>query len=704
MSGAISQRLGLFVSNLRFESLSADLVAVVCRILLDDIGSMIGGFREPEISNLAHRLSASSERPEATILGAGFPRADAAWAALANGTAGVGLETDGGYRLASCHASSYVIPAALALAEATGANGRQLIEAIVAGYDVAARLAAATTLARPLMPHGVWSAPGAAAAAARLLNLDGRAAAAAIELSVLTTNNGAFTGRFEGATVRNTYNGFGGQSGILAAELAGRGMPVEIDAVGQVFGALSGSAFDIDRATESLGETYAIGFHYHKRWSCCGFIHASLDAVAEMMAEQAISDTDIESIEVGTFPEGAALFDQTPTRPLAARHSVPWAIAALIRNGSLTPDVFATEALANPDTRRLASKIRVFSDSTLPSGFSKQRSARVSITFRDGRRRSHVCKNVQGDFSTPFTDSVHLKKFLSLAEPSLGAARANRLAEALLMIDRAPDIRAVLGEFSQPPVGTKASTGAQIKTSGGRKEAAPDYLDRLCDRLLDGRSDTEMKAAAVAIETDRRAIDIGRRVAIDRGYFNADGRLAWQGGGAPGAALRAALAAALAVAPSQESAVRLAGSAAVLTLAELSPELEPRLVRAVACGCELARSLEDAVTLRASYAGVGLWGVMATAAACAVLKGFDHRTLRETLNVAASLSIAVPDTCASSPLSVAEASFRGLLATELVEAGYNGLRDGVGFTLGELVGRQFERARVANERRAAASA
>jgi len=144
----------------------------------------------------------------------------------------------------------------------------------------------------------------------------------------MLTTNAAFTGRFEGATVRNTYNGLGGQSGILAAALACDGMAVDIDSVNAVFASLSGYSFDRGRAVDGLGQSYAIGFHYHKRWSCCGFVHPSLDAVAEMMTEEPIDPTEIASIDVGTFPEGAALFDQVPTRPLAARHSVPWAVAA----------------------------------------------------------------------------------------------------------------------------------------------------------------------------------------------------------------------------------------------------------------------------------------------------------------------------------------------------------------------------------------
>ena len=225
---------------MRYDALPPAIVAATRRILLDDVGSILGGFREPEAAALAKAVAGNYAGGRSTMLGAGFPKVAPAAAVSANGTASCGLETDGGYRYASCHASSYVLPTALAIAEATAADGRRLIEALVAGYDVAARLAAATTLRRPMLPHGVWPAPGAAAAAALLLGLDRPRTAAAIELAAGLTGNAAFTGRFEGATVRNAYNGVGGRAGLLAVTLAQAGVTIGFDAIGQVFGSLVG--------------------------------------------------------------------------------------------------------------------------------------------------------------------------------------------------------------------------------------------------------------------------------------------------------------------------------------------------------------------------------------------------------------------------------------------------------------------------------
>jgi 2-methylcitrate dehydratase PrpD len=99
--------------------------------------------------------------------------------------------------------------------------------------------------------------------------------------------------------------------------------------------------------------------------------------------------------------------------------------------------------------------------------------------------------------------------------------------------------------------------------------------------------------------------------------------------------------------------------------------------------------------LRGEYAGAGLWGILGAAVACGLLKGFGSEKIMQTMNVAASLTLAAPIGTSVDPAIAAivgEASFRGVLATTLVEAGYNGLRDGVGFTFGELVGHRIDRA------------
>ena len=684
-----SDQLAAFVTEVRYEALPPSILEAARRILLDDLGSILGGFREPEAAALAQAVAGHNAGGASTVLGVGFARVAPAAAVLANGTANCGLETDGGYRYASCHASSYVLPTALALAEATAADGRRLSEALVAGYEVASRLAAATTLRRPMLGHGVWSAPGAAAAAARLLGLDRTQTAVAIDLAATLTGNAAFTGRVEGATVRNTYNGVGGRAGLLAATLARGGATTGFDAVARLSGDLSGSDFDALRVVEGVGGGHAIGFHYHKRWACCGFIHASLDAIAELMAEEPIDPAAIETIEIATFPEGAVLSDRAPRRPLAARHSVPWAAAALIVRGKLLPDSFAADALDDPVIRALSSLVDVHEDDTLPSGFSNHRSARVRVRYRDGRERTRTCENVQGDFSTPFPESLLLDKFAFLAEPVLGPATA-RIAETILAVDGLADVRTLTTAIAQAGAATQAERRERAEHSQRRADV-PAYLRALCASALARPAASALEAAGTTMSRTAAAIERGKRALVAVDIMDKDGRVRLQGGGPEARALSAGLAAAMA---GDEPPDRIAICAAAAASGATAKAGEDRIAAAVAGGLDLVARLARATTLRPGYADAGIWGVLGAAAASALVKGFDAEAIAQALNVAASLTLATPADGGTPWLSAAqagEAAYRGVLATSLVDAGYDGLRDGLGFILDEFVAQAFDR-------------
>jgi 2-methylcitrate dehydratase PrpD len=147
-------------------------------IVADTIGAILGGSREPEVG----RLHADGERAAgpATALGAGFPRVEPWWAIVANGLAGTMLELDEGHRFARGHPGIHVLPAALAEAERLGRSGAALLTAVVVGYDVAARLGGAGPVRPGMHMHGVHGAVGAAAAVARLRELDGDVTARAL--------------------------------------------------------------------------------------------------------------------------------------------------------------------------------------------------------------------------------------------------------------------------------------------------------------------------------------------------------------------------------------------------------------------------------------------------------------------------------------------------------------------------------------------
>ena len=115
-------------------------------ILLDDFAAMVAARHEPELIALRQGVARSAGKPEATVFDGGQTRLDRYSAALSNGSAADWCELDGGYRSAVCHAALYCLPALLAEAEATGARLRDLLLALLVGYETVARFAVAFVL------------------------------------------------------------------------------------------------------------------------------------------------------------------------------------------------------------------------------------------------------------------------------------------------------------------------------------------------------------------------------------------------------------------------------------------------------------------------------------------------------------------------------------------------------------------------------
>ena len=189
------------------------------------------------------------------------------------------LELDDGHILGHVHPGATVIPAAFALAEARQASGRDLLTAIVAGYEVVIRvgrgIAASAMYDRGFHGPGLFGAFGAAAAAAAVLRLDPERAAHAIGNCCLTPA-ATFQAFTEGAGIKDLYCGWPAMVGTLAAQLAAAG----ISGPRLLFEGKLGLAravadrHDLGSITADLGQAWLLPTAYIKRHSACSFAHA----------------------------------------------------------------------------------------------------------------------------------------------------------------------------------------------------------------------------------------------------------------------------------------------------------------------------------------------------------------------------------------------------------------------------------------------
>jgi 2-methylcitrate dehydratase PrpD len=419
------------VAATRPEAIPAPVRRHAALVVADTVGAILGGSLEPEVARLRQAERAAGP---AAVLAPGFRRVEPWWAIVANGIAGTALEQDEGHRFARGHPSIHVWPAALAEAERLHAGGERLLTAFILGYEVAARLGAGGPVRTGMHMHGVHGTVGAAAAVAALRGADRTATAAAMAVAGGLTLATSWRTALEGATVRNAYAGVSGASGWLAVDLAAAGLSGLPDMLPETFGRISGARFDPRLVLEEMGTRWEIARNYFKRYACCRMNHGPLDALEALLAEGPLPADAVEAIRVETYAGAATMSGRDPQGSLAAKFSIPWALAVRLVRGDAAPDSFREPALSDARVRALAGRVAVEEDPALDARLPAERPARVEVRLRDGSVRSRAVDTPAGEFDRPYPRPLLHGKFLGLVAPVLGprgAEAAWTLAEGV---------------------------------------------------------------------------------------------------------------------------------------------------------------------------------------------------------------------------------------------------------------------------------
>ncbi len=385
---------------------------------------------------------AATPRAAARLLPDAAPT-DPRTAALINGTASHTVEVDDIFSPGLYHPGVVTIPAALALAEARGADGALLLRAIVAGYEVGNRIARAVNPAHYAHWHSTATVGhfGAATAAAVVLGLDVVRTGHALA-TVATMAAGLRHAFSADAMSKPLHAGRAAEAGVLAALAAAEGVTGVPDMLegARGFGAAMSDAPDWDAATATLGAEWTIRATTRKAHACCGHSFAALDAIGALMDEHNLSPEAIETIEVGGYRATVEICgNPVPRTSAEARFSLPFCAAAMAHRGAVTPAAFTESALADPGIRALAARVTLGLDDEAEARFPALRGALVAIRTADGRTLRQRRATRRGDPADPLTGAEIRAKFHALADPVIGAPAARALAAAVDRIDRAAD-------------------------------------------------------------------------------------------------------------------------------------------------------------------------------------------------------------------------------------------------------------------------
>ena len=315
-----------FISDTDFDSLPVAVVARISLILADCIAAIAAGNQQPDVRALAGRSIGTTG---ATIIGTPH-KTDVRSAALINGTASSTLEIDEGNRFARGHPGSHVVPAGLATAEAHDSDGRDFLAALVVGYEVGARVGAASRLRDNMQSHGTWGAIAAAVTVGKLRGFTRQQIRTVIDVASCLGLGSNIHAAFEGGSVRNVYAGVGNAMGILAADLVESGYTGGRSSLGIVYGTILSDAFDPTALTNGLGNRWEIERNYFKIHACCRHLHGVADNVLRLRAahpDLAARVQDIAAIQVESYSKAAEMIEVNPVNMTAAKFSAPFVVA-----------------------------------------------------------------------------------------------------------------------------------------------------------------------------------------------------------------------------------------------------------------------------------------------------------------------------------------------------------------------------------------
>ena len=378
----------------------------------------------------------------------------AAQAAFVNGVLAHALDYDDTHLPSVLHPSASVVPAALAVAERTGADGRALTAAVAVGLEVCVRLGMAgydrEARTSTFFEHGqhatsICGAIGSAAAAAQLLGLDAEGVASAMGIAV-SMAGGVIEANRTGGTVKRIHCGWAAHSGVAAAELARVGVtgpPTVLEGRFGFFEAFLRGRYDPEELTRDLGERWLVPGIFFKPYPANHFTHAAIDAAAALRA-RGVDPDDLTNAHLGVA--GATVrtigepieVKRRPETGYQAQFSGPYAVVAGLLGGEglgVGLEDFTDELARDPRRRELMAKVVVAADPRCDEIFPQQFPAVLHVRTRGGEELVEEVLVNRGGPDRPLSDEELARKFRDNAARTLEGPTVEALVQRVHHLD-----------------------------------------------------------------------------------------------------------------------------------------------------------------------------------------------------------------------------------------------------------------------------
>jgi 2-methylcitrate dehydratase PrpD len=461
---SLTQHLADFAAQTTFDDLPAEVVHSVELRFLDTLGICLAARTFGLADGVQQMVQVWSGKPEARVIGAALA-CPAPNAALVNGTLAHSLDFDDTHLPSVLHPSASIVPAVLAMAEATARSGADALLAAALGIEVTVRIGMAGYLpeAGNVFFERGWHATsicgtlGAAAAGGRLLGLESDGIMNALGIAA-SFGSGVIEANRAGGTVKRVHCGWAAHAGLTAALLAHHqmsGPPTALEGRFGFFQAFLSGQYDPTAIIDGLGERWEVPGIFFKPYPANHYTHAGIDAALAIRRRLGgVVDVDqIERIELGCAAAPLRTIGEPrdeKIRPRSGYHaqfSGPFTVAAALLGGGGLGVYFEdfTDAMARDPVRlALAAKVVTVVDAECDAVFPREFPAVLRVHLRDGRVLEERVMHNRGGPAQPLSDAEVQHKFALNAQRALAPPALARVAESVFALRQMDGVRPLL--------------------------------------------------------------------------------------------------------------------------------------------------------------------------------------------------------------------------------------------------------------------
>lgn len=345
------------------------------------------------------------------------------------------FDMDDGHRRAQGHPGAVIVPAVLAVGAKLGSSGKEVLEAVIVGYDVSIREAVRIRDAGgPRKGSSGWCAPGAAAAVGKLLKLTDEQMTHAIGMCEYLTPQAGQDRSVNFPSMTKEGIPWGAYTGSFCAHLAKGG-----------FTGHRPHLADAEELCSDLGQRVEVDFTYYKKWSACRWAHPALGGLELARAEKDFKIGDVKHVQIRSFEKALLLSNRKPTGTLQAVYSIPFCLAYWLKYNQIEPDNLKDEAAVVGDAEvcDMATRIDMEHAPEYTAEFPLRCIQDITVTFADGTTVTKTGLESPWDAGERApTDEQIKNKFKTLAEPVL-AENWVVLYDMLEKLDEVADVKTV---------------------------------------------------------------------------------------------------------------------------------------------------------------------------------------------------------------------------------------------------------------------